>query len=42
MSERGYADGVPLLLSKNFYPKPKTPYKEIDIHIPLDALQDDV
>lgn len=42
MSERGYLDGVPLRLNSKFYPQPRPQFKEIDIHIPVDALQDEV
>jgi hypothetical protein len=39
---RGYLDGVPFRLNSKFYPQPRPQFKEIDIHIPVDALQDDV
>lgn len=42
MSERGYLEGVPLRLNSKFYPLPRPQFKEIDIHIPVDALQDEV
>jgi len=42
MSERGYIDNVPLRLTPKYYPQPRPQFKEIDIHIPIDALQDDV
>jgi hypothetical protein len=41
MSERDYLKGVPLRLAKSFYPLARPQFKEIDIHIPLDALQDE-
>ncbi|XP_021943261.1 protein enabled homolog [Folsomia candida] len=41
MSERGYLEGVPLRLNSKFYPLPRPQFKEIDIHIPVDALQDE-
>jgi len=34
-------EGVPFRLSAKFHPQPRPQFKEVDIHIPLDALQDD-
>ena len=42
MSDRDYLHGVPLLLGQKFFPLPRVQFREIDIHIPLDALQDEV
>ncbi len=42
MSEREFLHGVPLVLNQKFYPLPRVHFRAIDIHIPADALQDEV
>lgn len=37
-----WMDGIPLELRPRYYPKPPLKFKEIDIYIPLDAIENDV